>query len=144
MARGWRGWETFPEGLEGSRCSAWTELRWDPREYLPFSSVQARRLNSFYHFVTQIRSVYRTVELSQGYVGPLATNEATFYGLDTLPLFIAVAVYMFFWPGRFLDPDRISATATPANGVVDGEGTRSLEAGSVELEKERQDAALRS
>ncbi|ETW83965.1 lipid-translocating exporter [Heterobasidion irregulare TC 32-1] len=51
-----------------------------------------------------IRSVYRTIELSQGFEGPIATNEGFFYGLDTLPLFVAVVVYCPFWPGRFIPP----------------------------------------
>jgi len=51
-----------------------------------------------------IRSVYRTVELSQGYIGHLATTESYFYALDTLPLFIAITVYVPFWPGRFIPP----------------------------------------
>jgi len=51
-----------------------------------------------------IRSVYRTVELSEGYHGKLATSEAYFYGLDTLPLFVAIAIYLPFWPGRYI-PD---------------------------------------
>ena len=58
----------------------------------------------------QIRSVYRTIELSQGFEGHLATIEAYFYALDTLPLFLAVAVYVPFWPGRFVPPG-ISALA---------------------------------
>ncbi|KAJ7682609.1 RTA1-domain-containing protein [Mycena polygramma] len=49
-----------------------------------------------------IRSGYRVAELSQGYVGHLATTESYFYGLDTLPLFIAIAIYVFFWPGRII------------------------------------------
>ncbi|EIW64953.1 RTA1-like protein [Trametes versicolor FP-101664 SS1] len=49
-----------------------------------------------------IRCVYRVIELSQGYRGHLATTEAFFYGLDSLPLFIAVAVYTPFWPGRMI------------------------------------------
>jgi len=49
-----------------------------------------------------IRSFYRVVELSQGFQGPIAENEGLFYGLDTLPLFIAVVVYVPFWPGRFI------------------------------------------
>ena len=53
---------------------------------------------------SQIRSVYRTIELSQGFEGPIATNEGFFYGLDTLPLFVAVVVYCPFWPGRFIPP----------------------------------------
>ncbi|KAF9464496.1 RTA1 like protein-domain-containing protein [Collybia nuda] len=49
-----------------------------------------------------IRSGFRVVELSEGFQGRLATSEAFFYGLDTLPLFIATAVYVPFWPGRFI------------------------------------------
>lgn len=33
----------------------------------------------------------------------LARSEGFFYGLDTLPLFIAVVVYVFFWPGDFIN-----------------------------------------
>ncbi|KAJ6628839.1 RTA1 like protein-domain-containing protein [Mycena sp. CBHHK59/15] len=49
-----------------------------------------------------VRSVYRVAELAQGFAGHLATTESFFYGLDTLPLFIAVATYVLFWPGRFI------------------------------------------
>lgn len=51
---------------------------------------------------SKIRSFYRIVELSQGFLGPIAQNEALFYALDTLPLFVAIAVYVPFWPGRFI------------------------------------------
>ncbi|KAJ7129478.1 RTA1-like protein [Mycena epipterygia] len=49
-----------------------------------------------------IRSVYRVAELSQGFDGHLATTEPFFYGLDTLPLFIAIATYVVCWPGRYI------------------------------------------
>ncbi|CAL1712149.1 unnamed protein product [Somion occarium] len=52
-----------------------------------------------------VRSTYRTIELSQGYLGSLSTTEGFFYGLDTLPLFVAVVVYVPFWPGRFIADD---------------------------------------
>ena len=52
----------------------------------------------------QIRSVYCTIELSQGFEGHLATVEPFFYGFDTLPLFMAVATYVPFWPGQFISP----------------------------------------
>jgi len=52
-----------------------------------------------------IRSGYRVAELSQGYIGYLATTEAFFYGLDTLPLLIAIGIYVPFWPGMFISPD---------------------------------------
>ena len=50
----------------------------------------------------QIRCIYRVAEGSQGYFGPLATTEWIFYTFDTIPLFVAVAVFVPFWPGRFL------------------------------------------
>jgi hypothetical protein len=49
-----------------------------------------------------VRSGYRCAEFAQGPRGHLATSEGFFYGLDTLPLFVAIAVYVFFWPGRFI------------------------------------------
>jgi len=42
------------------------------------------------------------VELIQGY---LATHERYFLGLDTLPLFLGVSVYVWFWPGKYLTPE---------------------------------------
>ncbi|ODO06208.1 hypothetical protein L198_01440 [Cryptococcus wingfieldii CBS 7118] len=39
-----------------------------------------------------IRSVFRTVELSDGYIGYLATHEGYLFGLDTLPLLLGVAI----------------------------------------------------
>ncbi|KAH0840126.1 RTA1-domain-containing protein [Lanmaoa asiatica] len=50
-----------------------------------------------------IRSGYRVAELSQGYIGHLATTEGFFYGLDTFPLFVAISVYVLFWPGWFIE-----------------------------------------
>ncbi|KIM68753.1 hypothetical protein SCLCIDRAFT_13511 [Scleroderma citrinum Foug A] len=49
-----------------------------------------------------VRSGYRVAELSYGYQGFLATTEAYFYLLDTLPLVIANLVYIPCWPGRFI------------------------------------------
>ncbi|KAI0052331.1 RTA1-like protein [Auriscalpium vulgare] len=51
-----------------------------------------------------IRSFYRVAELSQGYRGSIAQDEKLFYLLDTLPLWIAVAMFVPFWPGRFISP----------------------------------------
>ncbi|KAH7909729.1 RTA1 like protein-domain-containing protein [Hygrophoropsis aurantiaca] len=53
-----------------------------------------------------IRSGYRIAEIDQGLkndaAGYLTTTEGYFYGLDFLPLFIAISVYVFFWPGKFI------------------------------------------
>ncbi|KDR83684.1 hypothetical protein GALMADRAFT_219515 [Galerina marginata CBS 339.88] len=50
-----------------------------------------------------IRSGFRVVELSEGFQGRLTTSEPLFYALDTLPLFVAISVYIPFWPGRFIN-----------------------------------------
>ena len=55
------------------------------------------------------------LELSQGFNGAIASNEGLFYGLDTLPLFIAIVVYIPFWPGRF-----INTRAAPQEGAIEG------------------------
>lgn len=36
------------------------------------------------------------------YAGYLATHERYFLALDTLPLFLGIVVYTYFWPGRYL------------------------------------------
>jgi hypothetical protein len=66
--------------------------------------------------------------LSQGFKGPIAQNEGLFYGLDTLPLFIAFAIYTFFWPGQFIprqlptrDGEVLDAEATPTNTTLEPE-----------------------
>ncbi|KAG0709697.1 RTA1-domain-containing protein [Suillus ampliporus] len=49
-----------------------------------------------------IRSLYRVVEAAQGFHGSLSSSEAAFYLGDTLPLCLAIAMYVPFWPGRFI------------------------------------------
>ncbi|KAG2059260.1 RTA1-domain-containing protein [Suillus hirtellus] len=49
-----------------------------------------------------IRSVYRVVEASQGFRGNLSTSETAFYLGDTIPICLAILVYVAFWPGRFI------------------------------------------
>lgn len=41
-------------------------------------------------------------ESVQGLRGRLATTEWMFYTFDTLPLFICIATFAVFWPGRFI------------------------------------------
>jgi len=69
-----------------------------------------------------IRSCFRVTELSQGFDGPLTTNQALFYGLDTLPLFIAFALYVPFWPGRFIPvPSEGINTSSPTLAGIEEE-----------------------
>ncbi|KAG1815470.1 RTA1-domain-containing protein [Suillus subaureus] len=49
-----------------------------------------------------IRSGYRVAEIAQGFHGALASSEEAFYLGDTLPLFVAIVIYVPFWPGRFI------------------------------------------
>ena len=53
----------------------------------------------------QVRSVFRICEFAQGYDGVLRTTEGYFYGLDALPLWIAIAVFAVIWPPTFLPED---------------------------------------
>ena len=76
----------------------------------------------------QVRSVYRTIELSEGFNGPLSTNEGLFYGLDTLPLFIAIAIYIPFWPGRYHLDDAAAANEMAEMTVIGNENNTSKEA----------------
>ncbi|KAJ5155832.1 hypothetical protein N7492_008635 [Penicillium capsulatum] len=49
-----------------------------------------------------IRSIYRTIELLQGWDGYLITHEPYFIGLDGAMMIVAVAVFNFIHPGWFL------------------------------------------
>ncbi|KAG1768151.1 RTA1 like protein-domain-containing protein [Suillus occidentalis] len=49
-----------------------------------------------------IRSCYRVAEIAQGFHGSLGSSESAFYLGDTLPLFVAIVIYVPFWPGRFI------------------------------------------
>lgn len=62
-----------------------------------------------------IRSIYRIAEGSEGFFGKLGRTEWIFYAFDALPLFIAIAVYIPFWPGRFIH----AATRAQAEAAKD-------------------------
>ncbi|KAG2341358.1 RTA1-domain-containing protein [Suillus weaverae] len=49
-----------------------------------------------------IRSCYRVAEVAQGFHSSLGSSEAAFYLGDTLPLLVAIVIYVPFWPGRFI------------------------------------------
>lgn len=65
----------------------------------------------------KVRSVYRSVEFSQGYGGYLSTTEVFFWVLDFVPLLVALLVYIPFWPGRFINPlETIPARTVQSDG----------------------------
>ncbi|KAG9036409.1 hypothetical protein FRB95_008950 [Tulasnella sp. JGI-2019a] len=67
-----------------------------------------------------VRSVFRAVENSEGFSGHLTTTESYFYILDSLPLFIAIAIYIPFWPATYI-------SGNPSNVLRDEENPSSHE-----------------
>lgn len=51
-----------------------------------------------------IRCIYRIVEYAQGRGGYLLTHEVFLFTLDTLPLLLAIIIYIPFWPAKYLEP----------------------------------------
>ncbi|KAG8934863.1 hypothetical protein FRC01_014029 [Tulasnella sp. 417] len=49
-----------------------------------------------------IRSIYRTIELLDGWDGDIFINERLFNSLDGMPIFVAMFVLNVFHPGRFI------------------------------------------
>jgi hypothetical protein len=65
------------------------------------------------------RSVFRTIELSEGYAGHLTIHEEYWAALDALPLVLGIAVYCYFWPPAILTPE----TAVVAEPEFEAEET---------------------
>ncbi|KAI9848235.1 MAG: hypothetical protein M1838_000624 [Thelocarpon superellum] len=66
-----------------------------------------------------IRSIYRTIELAQGWSGYLITHESYFIGLDGAMMIFAVTIFNVVHPGWFLsEPGAQHAMSTkPQNGL---------------------------
>ncbi|KAG9004388.1 hypothetical protein FRB94_002406 [Tulasnella sp. JGI-2019a] len=62
-----------------------------------------------------VRSIFRVVENSEGLSGPLTTTESYFYILDSLPLLIAIAVYIPFWPANYISDSQLHTTPGEEN-----------------------------
>ncbi|KZO91081.1 RTA1 like protein, partial [Calocera viscosa TUFC12733] len=77
-------YKTRTQGAVGGR---WRKLLWA----LYVSSV-----------LVLIRQVYRVIEFSQGWFGYLPTHEGYFFGLDALVILLASAVYIWYWPTRYI------------------------------------------
>ncbi|KZT62425.1 hypothetical protein CALCODRAFT_407356, partial [Calocera cornea HHB12733] len=80
----WFDYKTRTQGAPGGR---WRTLLWA----LYVSSV-----------LVLIRQVYRVIEFSQGWFGFLPTHEGYFFGLDSLVILLASAVYIWYWPNRYI------------------------------------------
>ncbi|KAL1410669.1 hypothetical protein Q8F55_004688 [Vanrija albida] len=70
-----------------------------------------------------IRSFFRTIELSEGYAGHLSIHEKYYMGLDALPLFVGIAVYVWYWPYRILTPETKVQRSEWSNEQYSGDDT---------------------
>ncbi|KAJ5188680.1 RTA-like protein [Penicillium cf. griseofulvum] len=66
-----------------------------------------------------IRSIYRTIELSQGWDGYLITHESYFIGLDGAMMIVSVGVFNVLHPGWMLPSGR-SESYKMEMGSIDG------------------------
>lgn len=64
-----------------------------------------------------IRSIYRTIELSQGWSGYLITHESYFIALDGAMMIVAVAVFNFLHPGWLLPTSGLSSSKRDPSSV---------------------------
>ncbi|KAJ7736475.1 RTA1 like protein-domain-containing protein [Mycena metata] len=75
-----------------------------------------------------IRSVFRIVEFAGGYTGFVSIHEGYFYVFDALPLWIAMTLYCFVWPSRFLP--------VPTSGVISTQGPADADLRIFEVKKD--------
>jgi len=53
-----------------------------------------------------IRQIYRVIEFSQGWFGYLPNHEVYFYCFDSLPILLATAMYVWWWPTKYIPGDK--------------------------------------
>ncbi|BGP01328.1 hypothetical protein RTG_01198 [Rhodotorula toruloides ATCC 204091] len=70
-----------------------------------------------------VRSTFRIVEYSEGYYGYLATHEGYFYLLDALPLWLAMSLYCYFYPARFIDGAKSHSLTAVSSSSSEGTHT---------------------
>lgn len=54
-----------------------------------------------------VRSIYRTIELLQGWDGAIISNETLFVILDALTVFLAMVVFNAIHPGKYLPRETV-------------------------------------
>ncbi|KAJ5105918.1 RTA-like protein [Penicillium alfredii] len=73
-----------------------------------------------------IRSIYRTIELSQGWTGYLITHESYFIGLDGAMMVVAVAIFNVLHPGWLLPSSESVGEKRDITSSADGEETNGV------------------
>jgi hypothetical protein len=68
------------------------------------TSEDSARAATFAIVMIYIRSIYRTIELSQGWTGYLITHELYFIVLDAVTMFLCGVIFNIVHPGWFLPP----------------------------------------
>lgn len=115
---GWRVRKLYPE--KWNIVASYPDQRahpplwkfWDGSPILDWRILYFAVLITCIGFVT--RSSFRIAEFSGGYRGHLYITESYFYILDALPIWLAISVYIFVWPPRFLKhPDHFRSIAPP-------------------------------
>ena len=78
-----------------------------------------------------VRSIYRTIELAQGWTGYLITREGYFLGFDGALMIVAVGIFNFAHPGYLIDSSnskRERGVAGPRSDVIEAEANEKEEA----------------
>jgi hypothetical protein len=91
--------------------------------------LQAQMLTSL-----QIRIIFRLVEYSHGFKSDIPSHEAYQYGLDSVPMLLALVVLNFIHPGRIMsgkDSDLPSRKERNLEGVRNKPGKISRSSGSI-------------
>lgn len=71
-----------------------------------------------------IRSIYRTVELVEGWTGPIISNEALFCTLDALMVFLATAIFNVIHPLWYLPRVSCIEEQPPFQQEIDEDTTK--------------------
>jgi len=76
-----------------------------------------------------VRSIYRTIELAEGWTGYLMKHEGYFIGLDATLMVVAVGVFLVFDPAVLLKDEK-TGSKVPGSLIVEvsdtSDGTRKL------------------
>lgn len=68
-----------------------------------------------------IRSIYRTIELAQGWRGFLITHEGYFIGLDAAIMVVAVGIFLVYDPAELIPRKRKRTVGGADEMAIDGE-----------------------